>query len=231
MKKLLCGFFCVTAGALLAAEVTVATVDVIAVDSGMKNTVVAIPGLDLATGDNLAISNLVKTTNLSDGDMLYAFKNGSYETWTLDSGVWTRNTALYSVNNAGQIAATEGTASSDMTMSVGSGIWLSRVNSTYAKGNPFYIYAAHVASPSTTVAAGATVLLGNPLTAVDGDKFPTVTGAQSGDVIIIPTAKLPRSYTYNGSAWVGIGALPAIARGTGFWYKATASGSTRTVTW
>ena len=51
MKKLVGGFFCVSASAVFAAVTNVvATVDVIEVDSGLKNTIVAIPGLDLAGG-------------------------------------------------------------------------------------------------------------------------------------------------------------------------------------
>lgn len=231
MKKLLCGFLCVSAGALLATEVTVATVDVIAVDSGLKNTIVAIPGLDLA-GGKLVVSNLVKTSNLTIGDKLYAFVGGEYESWELKNGAggryWDHAAQRYTISSAGAVESAS-TPASNMRMDVGSGIWLSRTGDV-TTGHPFYIYAAHTNELSTTVAANTEVLLGNPLTG--SDKAPSITGAQSGDKIILP-GKFLKTYTYSGSAWTsssGSG-LPTITRGTGFWYKSVSDGSDRTVSW
>ena len=87
MKKILCGILCASAGVALAVESQVATIDVIEVNSDLTNVVVAIPGLDLA-GGNLAISNLVKTVNLMEGDKLFAFNDGTYQAWVLSGGKW-----------------------------------------------------------------------------------------------------------------------------------------------
>ena len=233
MKKLLCGLLCASAVfPVVAVEVEVANIDVIAIDSGLKNTIVAIPGLDLSGGD-LVISNLVKTTNLKRGDMLVAFSDGKYESWELDAdgGHWTHAANRFFISADGT-TSNDTTVASLVRMSAGSGIWLQR--SVFAKGNSFYIYAAHVASPSTTVDANATVLLGNPTLT---DKAPTIVGAQNGDKIIVPdaTAFLSRRiFTYNGGAWKYDNAstdLPSVVAGTGFWYKAADVGSQRSVSW
>ena len=239
MKKVLCGIACVAAGAALAVEpVTVATVEVRAVNSGLTNTIVAIPGLDLATGDALAISNLVKTTNLAAGDMLYAFSNGEYETWELvdTAGVkhWDKATYTCTISANGDRTDT-GTSASSYTMSVGSGIWLSRKAS--GSTDAFYVYAQNPGSiGSTSVAAGKTVLLGNPKAT---NAAPTISGARSKDKIIVPTAGLPKYYNYSGTVWQSVTGAevtssetpPSITAGTGFWYKASEASGTRTITW
>jgi hypothetical protein len=238
MKKLLCGFVCAAAGAALAVESpTVATVDVIAIDSGLKNTVVAIPGLDLA-GDDLVVSNLVKTTNLKAGDTLYAFNDGEYDSWTLDEdgGHWQHADKKYIITAN---SATEGTptASADMQMSVGSGIWLSRcgTRSTYTTGNPFYVYAAHVDSKTSTVGSSVT-LVGNPLTSTLASAPSEIDNKAKGDEIQIPQNGTPITFTYNGTDWVSwstgerVVGFPAIVPGTGFWYR-PADGRGRTIHW
>lgn len=240
MKKLLCGLLCASAvlPSVASVEAEVANIDVIAIDSGLKNTIVAIPGLDLAGGD-LVISNLVKTTNLKQGDKLVAFSDGKYESWALDAdgGHWTQAANRFFISASGT-ESEDTTAASLVRMSTGSGIWLQR--SVFAKGNPFYIYATHVDSPTTTVDANSTVLLGNPKVT---NKTPTISGAQNGDQIIVPDATAflsKRVFTYNGSAWQYMDSsdvlktgLPEglIVAGTGFWYKAADAGSTRSVSW
>ena len=232
MKKLLCGILCASAGAALAVvESTVATIEVRAIDSGMTNTIVAIPGLDL-TGDTLVISNLVKTTNLAAGDELMAFANGSYKTWELDaSGHWAEPTDEVSMSGSGDESQSAGTPASQFEMGVGSGIWLSRKVSGVS--SPFYVYALHSDTMTSTVAAGTTALLGNPTT---GNSRPTVTGCVANDQIVVPTAGIAKRYTYDGSAWTSwsgleqSSGLPNIVAGTGFWYISKGSGDV-TVSW
>lgn len=240
MKKLLLGFVCASAGAALAVETTVvATIDVIAVNSSYTNTVIAIPGLDLSSGGDLAISNLVKTTNLTAGDRLLAFNDGQYEVWTLrelndKSKKWEKATKQYQISASGTNEV-QTTDASMVTMSVGGGIWISRHDTSKS----IYVYAQHVDSPSTTVAAGSTVLLGNP---TGSAKAPTIAGCAKGDKIIVPTAGLPKTYTCDpagngeGKTWYSYSkltkewGLPSIPAGTGFWYVAAGS-SAVTVNW
>lgn len=235
MKKLLCGVLSVSAMSLFAVDVTVATVDVTAIDSGLSNTVVAVSGLDLATGGALAISNLVKTTDLTVGDKLYAFSNGKYECWTLSAAnKWERAEKQYTISGSGEIVEDSGTPASLFTLTVGSGIWLSRQDAT----KPFYIYGQHTDTKTSTVAAGATALVGNPT--MQTAKAPvSIEGCKNGDRILVPGAGMLREFKYVGSndlyesnkweykaGWSGTvtNSLPPTATvpaGTGFWYKST----------
>ena len=221
MKKILCGMICVAAGASLASiETTVATVDVIAVDSRLTNTVIAVPGLDLATGGDLAISNLVKTSNLTPDDRMLAFSNGTYDSWKLsDAKVWVKPTEKFSVDSFGDVQAGNTVEAALVTKAVGSGIWISRQNVS----TPIYVYAQHANTLTSKVSAKKTALLGNPS---PSGKTPVISGCANGDKIIVPTAGLPKTYTYSSTdgKWYGyIGVtktegLPPIAAGTGFWY-------------
>lgn len=233
MKKVLCGILCASAGVALAVESTVTTIDVIEVSSDLTNVVIAIPGQDLA-GGNLAISNLVKIVNLDNGDRLFAFNNGEYQAWVLTDGKWVETTTA-GINTVGKVDIVAGTPAADKKMLVGEGIWLHRQNPSSSK--PIYVYGAH-APDSTIVTAGTTVLLGNPKTVADS---PNVSNPQDKDKIIVPTAGLPKYYNYNGSLnkWQSIDGdsitssttPPSITAGTGFWYKASETSGTRTITW
>ena len=228
MKKILCGILCASAGAALAVESQVTTIDVIEVNSDLTNVVVAIPGLDLAGGD-LAISNLVKTVNLKDGDKLFAFNDGTYQAWVLFGGKWVE-VASAEQDGDGKVAVAVGTPASDKRMLVGAGIWLHRQDASKS----FYIYGAHSDVLTSTAAAGKTTLVGNP---TQTSKAPTSISTPSvGDQVIIPTAGLPITYTYRDSAWgymrngVLYTGLPSIAAGTGFWYVSKGA-SNVTINW
>jgi len=236
MKKLICGFLCAAVGVALAdVESVVATIEVRAITSSLTNTIVAIPGLDLATGGDLAISNLVKTTNLAAGDKLVAFDGNTYETWVLsETGGkhWVKTEKKITITPRGTETPTT-TDASQYTLPVGKGIWLSRTASGTA--SPFFVYAQQPTSTSTTVSAGATALVGNPTA---DDAAPTISDAQSGDQIIVPTATFLQYYTYNGTVWRYLDSddtikqgLPTIGAGLGFWYKAASGGSERTISW
>jgi hypothetical protein len=237
MKKLLCGFLGVAASAAFAVDSEVATVDVTAISSTLTNTVVAISVLDLS-GGNLAISNIVKTTNLKAGDKLYAFDNGTYECWTLSAdgdkgGVWEKS-YNYTKNSEGNLEASEGSEASAVRMAVGKGIWLHREDPT--SSNPFYVYGAHATEKSVTISA--TSLLGNP---TQSPASPTITGCAVGDQIAVPQAGTLERYTYTahpdgktGNVWwhgtYRNATPPSIVAGTGFWYIYPAGSASHSVT-
>ena len=235
MKKLICGFLCVAVGVALAdVESVVATIEVRAITSSLTNTIVAIPGLDLATGDDLAISNMVKTTNLAAGDKLVAFDGERYETWTLreDGGKhWEKTSQKITISASGAESGV-GTAASLYTLPVGKGIWLSRTAS--GTSSPFYVYAQQPASTGTTIAAGVkAALVGNPTAT---DKAPTVLDMVDGDQIAVPQAGTLKQYTYitelGGWRSGASKTLPSIAAGTGFWYiPSTNSAHQVSITW
>ncbi len=220
MKALFCGVSCVAAAAVFAAESVVATVDVTAVDSGLENTVVAVSMLDLASGGEMVVSNLVKTTNLTVGDKLYAFDNGKYECWTLSSSkVWEKAEKTFTVSASGVLTDSEGVDASLVTIPVGRGIWLYRQNTSV----PFYIYGAHTDEKTSVVPSGVSAaLIGNP---TQSKKAPNqIVGCVAGDQIALPSSGPLVRYTFNGTAWVSWASgvrregFPEISAGTGFWY-------------
>ena len=240
MKKFFFGFACTAAGVALAVDVTVATVDVTAIDSGLKNTVVAVSSLDLSDGGAMVVSNLVKTTNLEAGDTLMAFDGSNYECWVLNgSGIWERMARKYTISGSGATNETEGAASL-VTLPVGRGIWLSR--KTYTTGHPFYIYGQHTDTKTSTVLAGKTALVGNPKQVAAAPA--SIANVATGDKVLIPSSGMLREFTYVGGAeydsakWeypagffsIVTNSLPTVAAGTGFWYK-SAGGAEVTINW
>jgi len=229
MKKILCGFLCASAGVALAVESTVTTIDVIEVKSGLTNVVIAIPGLDLAGGE-LAISNLVKTTNLDVGDRLIAFNDGNYECWTLNAAKKWENTTGVLVDGFGHEVDLTSSPASDTRMLKGQGIWLSRSNPSVERS--VYIYGAHSDTKSTSVTGTNAVLVGNPTLVAAA---PVISGSATNDVVAIPQfgKKLLKRYQWTGTTWSSAGdttSLPATGAGTGFWYI-PASSANVTITW
>lgn len=232
MKKILCGIFCASAGAALAVQSTVTTIDVIEVRSDLTNVVIAIPGLDLA-GGNLAISNLVKTMNLDVGDKLIAFNNDNYECWTLSASKKWESTSGYLQDDSGRRVDLTSSPASDTRMLKGQGIWLSRSNPSAAR--PVYIYGAHANSTATSVTGIKPVLVGNPTLAAAS---PSISGCAVNDEVAFPEfgKKMLTRYKYREdthqwfSGCVYTNSLPAFDAGTGFWYI-PASSANVTISW
>jgi len=127
MKKLLSIALCATAvatGYAAGNYVEVATVGVTKVDTASANTIIAVSYEDLAGGD-IALSNLVKTATLAEGDQMAVFNNGAYETWTLaqSGGVkyWEKNAKTFLASGSGIVEGASA-AADIVTKSVGTGV-------------------------------------------------------------------------------------------------------------
>lgn len=235
MKKLLSLAFCAASALAFADEIECGQVGVIQVTSTQQNTVIAAAFGDLASGGDIKVANIVKTTGLASGDQLFVFKNGSFSGWTYndESNSWDAVAANVLLDENGNIKSVAGTAATDESVVYGSGVWLKRATKPSAAFT-IAVYGKPV-SKEISVAAGTTVLCGNP-TYEEGT--PSISGAQAGDIIKVPSdALLLKTYRYNGTAWkyangasIGTG-LPKIPAGTGFWYQAADSGDARTLTW
>ena len=238
MKKLLAIAVCASAVAAFAdlEPTTLGTVGVTAITSTLTNTVVAVSYKDLAEAGNIAVSNIVKTTNLLEGDRLYVFNNGSYQVYKLSSngGYWQKMTNA-EVGSTGGLTITEGVAANSKLLAVGQGIWLVRGPKWDGEEFTFYIYGKPANSNTVPVSSG-TNLVGNPTTS---NVAPTVANPSDGDRVLVPqNFALPITYTYNetkkqwshtGSDHKKVfGALPEIKAGTGFWY--VAKGEVTTIT-
>lgn len=213
MKKLLSIALCATAVSAFAVDESspkvadLGTVGVTKIDSGLRNTIVAVSYDDLAGASGMVVSNFVKTTNLTVNDQLAIFTNGEYTTWTLkQSGTdgpkyWEKNEKAFKVDADGKLTVESGEASSDVTQAVGTGIWLVRQDVS----KPFYIYGKPVSNPTSTTVAGAWTLIGNPnQTGSKAFEIDTVSKPTDGDQIVAPKASDGTLcyYTYKaGKGW------------------------------
>ena len=231
MKKILSIALCAAAASAFAdsTEVELGEVGVTAINSGLKNTIVAVSYDDLAGGTGMVVSNFVKTTNLTKGDQLAIFNGtGTYDTWTLEEkdGVkfWAKSDVTFTVGSDGQLTKGTGASASDITKTVGTGIWLVRQDWT----KPFYIYGMPAVNPTSTTAAGAWTLIGNPnQTTSKVFEIGIVSNATDGDQIVVPippdgklcyyTYKSTKGWrTTNGTQWVDNNP-PTLGAGLGCW--------------
>lgn len=227
MKKLLSIALCAAAVSAFGETVTeLGQVGVTAITSSLQNTIVAVSYDDLAGGSGMVVSNLVKTTNLTAGDQLAIFNNGTgtdgiYDTWVLTANAngslyWAKNAKTFTVEADGQLKEGTGTAASGITKAVGTGIWLCRATKPTASFT-FYIYGKPVSDSVSDISADTWTLVGNPLqnTAVTENTI-NVDGAQTGDQIVTvgENGKLLYFAYVKGKGWSG---LPDIGPGIGFW--------------
>lgn len=242
MKRILSIVLCAAAVAAFGEETTVTNVtfSLYPVTSSSKETIVAISlrGMD---GQPVAVADLVKTSNLTEGDKLYTFENGKYEGWTLTGGAWVGANKKYTMSETGQLVEAEGDDPSTVRKEVGSGIWLVR-NDPYVAGTEFtfYLYGKPVDNPQTTIVGGAINLVGNPTTSQVMFTKTMLAGAATGDKIEVPggTGILGRGvYLYDGNTWTTTNpkthlleeGFPTIPANQGFWY--VSKGSSFTINW
>lgn len=228
MKRILSIVLCAAAVVAFGEETTVTNVafSLYPVTSSSKETIVAISlrGMD---GGLVAVSDLVKTANLTEGDQLYTFENGRYEGWTLTDGAWVGANKKYTMDKTGLSVAAEGVDPSTANREVGSGIWLVRKDGPQAAFT-FYLYGKKpVGDLQTTIVGKAVNLVGNPRSSAVQLASGMISNAVKGDRIEVPGGKgiLGRDvYTYNGEKWMTIlggeltEGLPEIPANHGFWY-------------
>ena len=162
MKHSLLALAALAAFAAVADEIETSNlIGCLPVSSASKRTIVAVPWCAMSAVDNEAIqvSNLVKTANLTAGDMLHYVNNssGSYLSWRLSD---TAVKFWESVNLATDDAeVTVSPAAHNQTVERGSSIILIRQNPTNELGQAktFYLYGqvgTSAATVSTTIAQG-----------------------------------------------------------------------------
>ena len=201
------------------------------VDSDLAITAVGVPWTDI--GDptaNVKVADLVKTDNLTDGDNLYVYSNGTWTFYTLSSGAWVAGTTANS-----SITATAGNPS-EATIARGQALYLER----QSYSSPFYVYGADGSEITSTTLSGAKkYLVASPKATAFTVTSEKITGASNKDVIQVPlTGGTSRIYQYfatknkwrcNGK-WEGETDYEDIPLGTGFWYLASSTGEV-TFTW
>lgn len=241
MKKLLSIALCAAAAAAFADEISLGEVGVTKIETSTSNTIIAVSYQDLASGD-VAISNLVKTTNLAVGDQMAVFNDGVYETWTLAEGegdapkpkYWAKNEKQYTLDGDGNLIVVDPSEASIVTKSVGTGLWIIQTGTPV---QPIYLYGKPSTVTQYDCGTGAT-LVGNPL---QNPAVPKITGMANGDKVVVPsdTAMGRTEYIYvsKKSCWgladstgaMHVATLPTIPEGTGFWY--VSKGSSAKISW
>lgn len=160
MKRVLFTVAILAASVCAADEITSSNVlGILPVTSSAKRTIVAVPWCAMSATDDAAIqvSNVVKTANLTAGDMLhYVNSNGSYLSWRLANGA---GDVKYweSVNIATEGDVSVSPSAHNQPVSRGNCIVLIRQNpGTKAEPNTFYLYGqvGTSASVETAVVAG-----------------------------------------------------------------------------
>lgn len=231
MKKLLSIALCAAAAAAFADEVIPLGEVGVTKIAAQTNTIIAVSYQDLASGD-VAISNLVKTTNLAAGDQMAVFTDGVYETWTLTAGTggakyWDKNEKQYTLDADGNLVEDTTRDAAIVTKSVGTGLWIIQ------KSNPIqdvvYLYGKPSAVEKSTTVAGKWTLIGNPLQVAAKPEVADV--AVTDQIVTVNSDGSLKYFNYKeGKGWRD-GAknpMPAFQPGIGCWVK---SSSAKTVTW
>ena len=180
---------------------------ILAVESKSADTIVAIPWCECSASENqsIAISNIVKTANLTKGDTLSAFDEGrnKINTWELAEGeggvLYWRSVKEVTAEGVGDtISATQAHAVR------GSAIILHRKNPTNGDAaNPFYLYGQVGTNETvtTTLASSegtspAYTLIAPPSAAEQTDVAAALSNAVDGDSIVVRGANLGGNTTY-----------------------------------
>ncbi len=213
------------------------------VDSTLPITAVGVPWTDVSDPlTNVKVADLVKTDNLTAGDNLYVYNNGTWTFYTLSGGAWVAGTTANS-----SITATAGDPS-EATIARGQALYLERQKPTTP--GYFYVYGADGSEITTTTLSGVTkYLVASPKATAFVPQTSAISGATAkargtaGDQIVVPLeGGATRTYTLISGKWGYVngsgvrvkegddGYLP-IQLGTGFWYMTSSAANSITITW
>ena len=207
--------------------VSVNTFGILKIESATTNTMIAIPwtwySKEEQKAENIPVRKLVKTTNLSEGDLLYAWvSDGTYAAWMLSDGDWTpcNTVKIDSLGMAVSVTAdAEDAPLAEQTrIPRGSGLWLVRRRPLDEQGRviPFWIYGQSVTTDVVTTipglpasgdaTIGTSVSLGSPYAAsIRINDLVFEGGVGANDTILVPDGDTGTSkylvYTEKGWRW------------------------------
>lgn len=220
------------------------------VNSTNKNTIVAVPYKGFEAGQNITVSNVVKTANLAAGDFCYVMRtDGSnlYDAWELK----TKSGGILQWEEVNQVSVTGGVTAvvkspspCTTTLTPGSALWIVRNGTSRDYSVPFYLWGRYEGSaPSTSFTIpdggkGAWVLVANAgSAAVSVDDLIAKIQASVAepwtkyDQIVVPRDGHEVSFQRYKSSWNGTTrATTKIDPGLGCWVKMQKAG-TYTVAW
>lgn len=245
IRSVLCAL-AATAAATVFADVTSNVCGLLKITSDLNNTIIGVPWVEVGTGADIKVAKLVKTDNLSEGDTLYYYKDGTWNAWSLGAQGWQPNTTV-KVDGATVAAPQEAQG-----IARGQALILERQDLT----KPFYLYGQFTtaAAAAQTITAGSATaptytLLASPK--VEGFNFNAtgkIANPGTDDEIIIPKnngentiltlqdgkwgTRVKKTTTRFGktvTSYTWTEATDPIAAGTGFWY--VSKGGTPTINW
>ena len=238
MKKLLSVSIAALAFAAVAEDPVYSPIQVgveeIATSTSQKNYIIPVPYSTIGSDTAVSVHDLVKAANLPAGTKLYHYNGTSYQVWEVSGGTWTPP----SVVTTPAIAGTSVTAgSSDVTIAVGSAVWVVFNTGYPLEGQKIYVYGSPVTTKSSTVKLDQVNLLSNPTTstvALEGK----LSFATKGDRIRLIGSDFSGEYVKADSGWkqnTGAGyedaTLPSIAPYQGFWYIPNSRSGIETFNW
>lgn len=244
IRSVLCAL-AATAAATVFADVTSNVCGLLKITSDLNNTIIGVPWVEVGTGADVKVAKLVKTDNLTPGDMLYYYQNGTWNAWTLGAQGWQPNTTV--TVDSKTVAAPQDAQG----IARGQALILERKDVT----KPFYLYgqftsdaaAAQTITAGTASAPSYTLLASPKVEAFDFNAEGKIANPGADDEIIIPqnggastiftlqngewgtrvaTTKTRFGKTVTSYTWTK--AAP-VAAGTGFWY--VSKGGSPTINW
>lgn len=232
MKKLLSVSIATFALAAVATY-TPTTIGVTKITTTEKSTIVPVAFKSLATGNSIAVKDLVKAANLPSGTMLYVYNGSTYSAYQNGNGTWSGVAVVEKIDGVNTASAGDPT----LTLNAGSAVWIVLATKPETSQD-IYIYGAYATGITSTAAAGVSTLVANPL---QSEATVTITGATKGDVLLIPTGDNSNpdryvclgetdSVTYWKHGRTKVSAIPAFPMGKGFWYTVAGS-SPVTISW
>ena len=153
--------------------------------STFESTIIALPFSGCGEDQmQIYVTNLVQTTNLTDGDtLLWKNASGDWIGWEFDGTKWV------AIRTANQTAYNAGQPANETAIPCGQACWLNRSNA--ATKPVFYLYGqVNTSKRSVEVAAGTGTqptytIVGYPYEAAPLD-LATWTGGNEGDTILVP---------------------------------------------
>lgn len=232
MKKLLSVSIATFALAAVAAY-TPTTIGVTKITTTEKSTIVPVAFKSLATGNSIAVKDLVKAANLPSGTMLYVYNGSTYSAYQNGNGTWSGVAVVEKIDGVNTASAGDPT----LTLNAGSAVWIVLAKKPETSQD-IYIYGAYAAGITSTAAAGVSTLVANPL---QSRATISIDGVTAGDAILVPkgdTSDPDRYVCLKVEAGVPTwkksrktGSLPDFAVGQGFWYVSAAKSGSATITW
>ena len=197
MKKTILLSSILAAGAVLAeANVDSSVIGALPTNvSADQQLLIPAPFVGNAENGTIAVNDMVKTSDLDDGALLYvANEAGGYDMWKLQGGEWTAAKKVSVVN--GELSESETPSATVATVKRGDAFWLVPKNS----GSVILLGNRDEAASRTIPAKAGLNLIGNP-TIAEYDVLKALRNSSNGDQVIVNNNGSQLTYTKQADVW------------------------------